>query len=103
MPQPPDAGGSSLASVKARATSAPSFVVAAPIKVGRAKVGKNLGDALRRLGHRVTFFDYDTEPLLYRVWPRTLRVGDWRQRYLDYVNARVLDAVRAARPTSSCA
>ena len=32
------------------------------------------------------------------MWPRTLRAGDWRQRYLDYVNARVLDAVRAARP-----
>jgi len=98
VPQRPDAGGSSIASGKARATSAPSFVVAAPIKVGRSKVGKNLGDALRRLGHRVTFFDYDTEPLLYRVWPRTLRAGDWRQRYLDYVNTRVLDAVRAARP-----
>ena len=73
-------------------------MVAAPVKVGRAKVGKNLGDALRRLGHRVTFFDYDTEPLRYRVWPQALRGRDWRQRYLDYVNARVLDVVKAARP-----
>ena len=68
-----------------------SFVVAAPTKVGRAKVGKNLGDALGRLGHRVTFFDYDREPVRYRLWPRALRTRDWRQRYLDHVNARVLD------------
>jgi spore maturation protein CgeB len=72
--------------------------VAAPTKVGRAKVGKNLGDALRRLGHRVTFFDYDEEPLRYRLWPRALRARDRRQRCLDHVNARVLDVVRAARP-----
>ena len=72
--------------------------MAAPTKVGRAKVGKNLGDALKRLGHRVTFFDSDQEPVRYRVWPRALRARDWRQRSLDYVNGRVLDSVRAARP-----
>jgi spore maturation protein CgeB len=84
-----------------------SFVVAAPTKVGRAKVGKNLGDALKRLGHRVTYFDYDREPVLYQLWPRALRTRQWprvlrdrgwRERYLDYVNAKVLDAVSAARP-----
>ena len=75
-----------------------AFVVAAPTRVGRAKVGKNLGDALKRLGHRVTYFDYDCEPVRYRIWPRALRARDWRQRYLDYVNAQVLDVVRAARP-----
>jgi spore maturation protein CgeB len=98
VPQLPDAGGSPIASRTTHASRTPSFVVAAPTKVGRAKVGKNLGDALRRLGHRVTFFDYDGEPLRYRVWPRSLRRGDWRQRCLDYVNARALDVVRAVRP-----
>jgi spore maturation protein CgeB len=67
-------------------------------KIGRAKVGKNLGDALKRLGHRVTYFDYDREPVLYQLWPRALTDRGWRQRYLDHVNAKVLDAVRAARP-----
>lgn len=98
MQQLPDAGGSPIASADAQAARTPSFVVAAPTRVGRAKVGKNLGDALRRLGHRVTFFDYDSEPLWYRVWPQGLRPRDWRQRCLDHVNAWVLDVVRAARP-----
>ena len=82
------------------------FVVAAPTKVGRAKVGKNLGDALKQQGHRVTYFDYDREPVLHQLWPRALRTRQWpraltdrkwRQRYLDHVNAKVLDAVRGAR------
>ena len=98
MPQLPDAGRSPIAPSSVEATRTPSFVVAAPTRVGRAKVGKNLGDALRRLGHRVTFFDYDEEPLRYRMWPRALRARDWRERCLDHVNRRVLDVVSAARP-----
>jgi spore maturation protein CgeB len=74
------------------------FVVAAPTRVGRAKVGKNLGDALTRLGHRVTYYDYDREPVVCRIWPRALRARERRRRYLDHVNARVLETVRAARP-----
>lgn len=97
MRQPVDAGGSDRDGA-AQVTRTLSFVVAAPTRVGRAKVGKNLGDALRRLGHRVTFFDYDRAPLRYRVWPRVLRTPDWRQRCLDHVNVRVLDVVGAARP-----
>ena len=98
MPHLSDAGRSPIASSHAEATRTPSFVVAAPTRIGRAKVGKNLGDALRLLGHRVTFFDYDEEPLRYRLWPRALRARDRRQRCLDYVNRRVLDVVSAARP-----
>ncbi len=75
-----------------------SFIVAAPTKVGRAKVGKDLGAALERLGHRVVYFDYDREPVLYRALPRVLRPRNWRQRYLEYVNTEVLDCVREFRP-----
>jgi spore maturation protein CgeB len=75
-----------------------SFVVAAPTRTGRTKVGANLGAALERLGHRVAYFDYDREPLRYRAWPRALRRRGWRETYLEYVNAQVLDTVRASRP-----
>ena len=79
-------------------TRALSFIVAAPTKVGRSRIGKNLGDALRRLGQRVTFFDYDQEPARYRLWPRALRPRDWRRRQLDHVNAQVLETARTVRP-----
>jgi len=75
-----------------------SFVVAAPTKVGRAKVGKDLGAALERLGHRVVYFDYDREPVLYRALPRGLRPRNWRQRYIEYVNNQVVECVREFRP-----
>jgi spore maturation protein CgeB len=76
----------------------PSFIVAAPTTIGRTKIGKNLGAALERLGHPVAYFDYDREPLTYRVLPRALRPPNWRERYVEYVNARALDLVRACRP-----
>ena len=75
-----------------------SFVVAAPTKIGRTKIGKDLGAALERLGHRVVYFDYDREPFLYRAMRRLLRHPNWRQRYLEYVNTEALDCVRAVRP-----
>src|SRR5262245_49032204 len=75
-----------------------SFIVAAPTKIGRMKVGKNLGAALQRLGHRVAYFDYDREPIPYRAVPRALRSSKWRQRYIEYVNTRVLALARELRP-----
>ena len=75
-----------------------SFVVAAPTKVGRTKIGQDLGAALERLGHSVAYFDYDREPVLYRVLPRVLRVENWRQKYIEYVNTQVLDFVKDIRP-----
>jgi spore maturation protein CgeB len=74
------------------------FIVAAPTRIGRAKVGKNLGAALERLGHRVVYFDYDREPVLYRALPRALRPSTWRDRYVEYVNAEVLKLVKECRP-----
>lgn len=46
----------------------------------------------------MAYFDYDREPFRYRAWPRALRPDNWREKYLEYVNAKVLDLVRAFRP-----
>ena len=75
-----------------------SFIGAAPRKVGRSRIGQNLGAALQRLGHRVVFFDYDSEPVRYRVVPRRLRPTHWPQRCIAYVNARALALVRKLKP-----
>ena len=74
------------------------IVVAAPTRIGRTKVGADVGRALAQLGHQVFYFDYDTKPPSHRILPRALRFGDEQKDYQDYVNERVLDFVSRISP-----
>lgn len=75
-----------------------NILVATPTRVGRTKVGLNLGHALARLGHRVTFFDYDSRSWLQRATPKFLRGADFEQRQAAYANREAVAIARRLRP-----
>lgn len=74
-----------------------NIVVACPTRVGTAKVGINLGAALSRLGHRVSYYDYDKKPPV-ALLPRALRPRDWPERYRRYASEQLLRLVRDTKP-----
>lgn len=49
------------------------ILLAAPTKIGRTRVGLNLGQALTKLGYPVSYFDYDVGSWSQRLTPKPLR------------------------------
>ncbi|TCV84284.1 CgeB family protein [Sulfurirhabdus autotrophica] len=79
-------------------TKSLNFVIATPTKIGRTKVGLNLGQAFSALGHQVTYFDYDIKPPLERYLPRALRAKGWQQRQEQYINDQLINVIKQQKP-----
>jgi len=74
------------------------ILLAAPTKIGRTRVGLNLGQALTELGHRVSYFDYDARSWLQRLTPKALRCSGFPARQDERVNREVLKTVQRLKP-----
>jgi spore maturation protein CgeB len=75
-----------------------NILLATPTKIGRTKVGLDLGRALEELGHRVTYFDYDARSWLQRLTPKALRGKRFYARQDAHVNRAALKTVKSVKP-----
>ncbi len=66
-----------------------------PTGFGTSKNGMDLGHALERRGHEVTFLDLDLRPAWLKYTPKPLRGMSWKLACENYLNTAVLDAARS--------
>lgn len=74
------------------------FLFVCPIGFGTSKNGVDLGHALERRGHEVTFQDLDVRPAWLRYTPKPLRGESWKLACKNYLNSAVLNAVHLHKP-----
>ncbi len=75
-----------------------SFLIAAPLKDYKIKIGLDIGHALAKAGHKVGYFDYDKRPFPLNLYPKPLRSENYERKYLDAVNQSLIRSCRKYNP-----